>query len=105
MIIAIAATSPETQAQVSMHAARSAYYVLYDTGTGLFEAYANPASQTEGGAGHRAAAYLVGKGVGKVVAGNFGSKFRAELEDSGIVCIKKTGAISEIVDQLREHAS
>lgn len=100
MKIAIAATSSETEGQVSMHGARADYYLLYDTETGLIEAISNPVSQAERGAGPRAAAYLISKGVDKVVAGHFGSKFRVELEDGGIVCVEKTGTISEVVAQL-----
>lgn len=104
MKIAIAATSSETKAQVSRHGARAAYYLLYDTESGLFETVANPASQAERGAGPQAAAYLISRGVDKVVAGHFGSKFRVELEDGGIVCIEKTGTISEVVAELSEFA-
>lgn len=97
MKIAIAATSPEIESEVSMHGARAAYYLLYDTETGSIEALNNPASQAEKGAGPQAAAFLVSNGVNKVVAGQFGPKFRVELEDGGIDCIEKTGAISSII--------
>ncbi len=99
MKIAIAATSPETEGEVSMHGARAAYYLLYDTETNSIEALNNPASQAERGAGLQAAAFLVSNGANKVVAGQFGLKFRVELEDCGIDCIEKTGAISSIIAQ------
>ena len=87
-----------------MHGARAEYYLLYDTATGSVEAVSNPVSQAKRHAGPGAAAYLVSKGVDKVVAGQFGPKFSAELEDSGIVCMEKTGAISEVISQFREIA-
>ena len=104
MKIAIAATSPEIETQVSMHGARAAYYLLYDTETGLVEVLSNPVSQAERGAGRKAAEFLISKGIDKVVAGDFGPRFRAELEDGGIVCIEKTGTISEVVAELSEFA-
>jgi predicted Fe-Mo cluster-binding NifX family protein len=100
MKIAIAATSSAKDAQVSKRGARSAYYLLYDTESSLFEVFSNPASQTERGAGPQAAAYLISRGVNKVVAGHFGSKFRIELEDVGIICIEKTGTISDVIAEL-----
>lgn len=104
MKIAIAATSSETEAQVSMHGARAAYYLLYDTESGLVEALSNPLSQTERGAGRKAAEFLISRGINKMVAGDFGPRFRAELEDAGVVCIEKTSTISEVVAELSEFA-
>ena len=86
------------------HGARAEYYQFYDTETGLVESCSNPISQSERGAGPQAAAFLIRQGVDKVVAGRFGTKFRAELEDGGIVCIEKTGTVPEVVAQLSEFA-
>ena len=102
MKIAIAATSSETEAQVSMRGARAAYYLFYDTVSGLFEAISNPVSQAERGAGPQAAAFLISRGVDKVVAGDFGPKFRAELESGDIACVEKTGTVSEVVAELSD---
>jgi predicted Fe-Mo cluster-binding NifX family protein len=97
MKIAIAATSSETDSEVSLHGARAEYYLFYDTDGGSIEAFPNPAAQAERGAGPQAAAYLISKGVNKVVAGQIGPKFRAELEDGGIDCIEETGLITEVI--------
>ena len=102
MKIAIAATSSETEAQVSMQGARAAYYLFYDTESGLIEAFSNPVSQSERGAGPQATAFLISRGVDKVVAGDFGPKFRVELENGDIACVKKTGTVSEIVAELSD---
>ena len=99
MKIAIAATSTEADAQVA-RGARAAYYLLIDTESGLSEALANPASQSERGAGPQAAAFLVSRGVDKVVAGDFGPKFRIELESGDIASVEKTGPVSEVVTGL-----
>ena len=102
MKIAIAATSSETEAQVSMHGARTAYSLFYDNESGLIEAFSDHVSQAEGGAGAQAAAFLSSRGVDKVVAGDFGPKFRAELESGDIACVEKTGTVSEVVAELRD---
>jgi len=100
MIVAIAATSTDTEAEVSMHGARAPYYLFFDTESGFSEALSNPVSQAERAAGSQAAAFLISKGVDKIVAGRFGSKFRIELEDGGIECIEKIGKITEVVTGL-----
>lgn len=99
MKIAIATISAEADAQVA-RGARAPYYLLIDTESDFSEVLANPASQSERGAGPQAAAFLIGIGVDKVVAGDFGPKFRIELESADIVCIEKTGTVSEIVTEL-----
>jgi predicted Fe-Mo cluster-binding NifX family protein len=105
MKIAIAATSPDMEEKISMHGARAEYYLIYDSDTDLVEAFSNIVSQTERGAGPQAAAYLINKGVDKVIAGQFGTKFRIELEGAGIDCIEKKGLISEVIQKLRNSVS
>ena len=105
MKIAIAASSPKIETEVDMHGARADYYLLYDTDTGSVEAVSNPVAHAQRHAGPEAAAYLVNKGADTVVAGQFGPKFRAELEDSGIVCLEKTGTISEVINQFSTKES
>jgi predicted Fe-Mo cluster-binding NifX family protein len=96
MRIAIAATSSESDAQVA-RGARAPYYLLIDTERGLTETLINPVSEIERGAGPQAAVFLISKGVSKVVAGKFGPKFRAELESGDIMCVEKTGNVSELI--------
>jgi predicted Fe-Mo cluster-binding NifX family protein len=100
MKIAIAETSSEENAQVAMQGARAPYYLLIDTESGISEALRNPAAQFERGAGPQAAAFLIGRGIDKVVAEDFGPKFRTDLENGNIVCEEKTGAVSEVVTKL-----
>ncbi len=101
MKIAIAATSAETDAQVDQRGARAPYYQFFDTETGLSETLPNPVAEDERSAGPQAAAFLISKGVDKVVAGDFGPRFSAELEKAGIVCIQKTGTISVVMAEQR----
>jgi predicted Fe-Mo cluster-binding NifX family protein len=101
MKIAIAATSSAPDAEVSMHGARAEVYQLYDTETDMLENHPNPFAHASRGAGPQAAAYLVGMGVERVIAGRFGDKFLAELEAGGIRCIEKTGNVADVLMGLR----
>jgi predicted Fe-Mo cluster-binding NifX family protein len=103
MKIAIAATSPKTDAHVDERGARAPYYKFFDTETGLSEALPNPVAEGERSAGPQAAAFLISKGVDKVVAGDFGPRFSAGLEDAGIVYEQRTGPISEILLELKRE--
>ena len=100
MKIAIAATSAGADAQVDQHGARAPYYQFFDTETGLSEVLPNPVSKTERGAGPQAAAFLISRGVDKVVAGDFGPKVRAELKGNSIICTEMTGTASTIIAEL-----
>lgn len=103
MKIAIAATSSDSDAQVA-RGARAPFYLLFDTASGLSEALVNPVSQSERGAGPQAAAFLISNGVSKIVAGDFGPKFRSELESKDITCVEKTGIVSEVLAELGDES-
>jgi predicted Fe-Mo cluster-binding NifX family protein len=100
MKIAIAATSTEINGQVAMQGARATYYLVYDTGNDQYTAIPNPAAQADRGAGPEAAAFLADQGVDMVVSGDFGPRFRAELEQNGVVCTEQTGRISDVINEL-----
>ena len=97
MKVAIAVTSSDEDARVDTHGAQAAFYLILNTDSRLSEILPNPMSQTERGAGPQAAAFLSSKGVNKVIAGDFGPKFRTELEGNNITCTEMTGAVSEII--------
>jgi predicted Fe-Mo cluster-binding NifX family protein len=103
MKIAIAVTSSGKDAYVDTHGARAPYYLILNTDAGASEILPNPVTQAERRAGPQAAAFLVSQGVEKVVAGDFGSKFRTELEGSNIVCTETAGSVIKVVDELSAH--
>jgi predicted Fe-Mo cluster-binding NifX family protein len=100
MKIAIAATTPNEDAQIDMRGARAPYYFILQTESGLSEILPNPMSEADRRAGPQAAAFLISRGIEMVVAGDFGPKFRAELEGNNITCTKMTGTVSKVVDEL-----
>ena len=101
MKIAIAATTAGTDAQVDQRGARAPYYQFFDTETGFSEVVPNPISKNERGAGPQAAAFLINRGVDKVIAGDFGQRFSDELEEAGVTCEQKTGAITTVLAEQR----
>ena len=103
MKIAIAVTSSDKDAHVDTHSARAPYYLLMNTDSGSSEILPNPVTQAERRAGPQAAAFLVSQGVDKVVAGDFGPKFRAELEVNNITCTEMTGSTMEVIAELSDQ--
>ncbi|MFV9614937.1 MAG: NifB/NifX family molybdenum-iron cluster-binding protein [Gammaproteobacteria bacterium] len=87
--------------QVNQRGARAPYYLFFDTETGMSEALPNPVAEGGRNADPQAAAFLVSKGVDKVVADDFGPRFSAELDNAGIVYVEKTGPISVILPELK----
>ena len=100
MKIAIAVASTDKEAQIEERAARAAYYLIVDTENGHSRTLVNPAAEAERAAGQEAAAFLVSEAVNKVVAGDFGPKFRAALQHAGIACEVSTGMASGLIKQL-----
>ncbi len=100
MKIAVAVVTADTKAQIDERGARAAYYLIVDTDSGRSEIVANPAAQVERAAGPAAAAFLVDSGVNKVIAGDFGAKFRTELEAAGVTCELHTGTAAAVIKQL-----
>jgi len=97
MKIAIATTSSGKDAHVHTHGARAPYYLLMNTDSGSSEILPNPVTQAERRAGPQAAAFLVSQGVDKVVAGDFGPKFRNVLEGNNITCRVMAGSVMKAV--------
>jgi predicted Fe-Mo cluster-binding NifX family protein len=97
LIIAIAADSAGTDAQVSMHAARAPYYLLFGGDGELMEVVDNPHAEAGHGAGPRAAEFLQAKGVTQLIAGEFGPRLVAELEQRGIGHRMASGVCADVM--------
>lgn len=102
MKIAIAAATQAIDSQVERHAARAPNYVLLDTKRDLYEVLENPFAEIDRGAGPKAASFLVQQGAEMVVAGEFGYRFRAELEENGIICEERSGTVADVIAEYRE---
>lgn len=97
MIVAIAASGPETGSQVSVYAARIPWLFLFNEQGDRKEAIANPVAETERGAAPKAAAWLKEQGVGVFLAGDFGPRLIEELEAEGIKYRSVNGTHAEVI--------
>lgn len=100
MKIAIAANSQDSDAQVSAHAARAPFYLFYDENGTFLDSIANPYNSVERGAAPRAAQLLQEHGVDKLVAGEFGDRFVAKLEEHNITAVLGNDSVSKVIQQV-----
>jgi len=100
MKIAVAATGAGSAAEVSAHAARAPYYLIYDSDGSFQQAIANPYMHAQRGAGRLAAEFLARLGVQLVVAEEFGERFAAELEADGIKYSRNQGDVAKIINEI-----
>lgn len=84
MKIAIASSGKALASPVDPRFGRCPYFLIVDSETEEFEAIENTAGQAFGGAGISAAQMVANKGIGAVIAGNFGPNALNVLSASGI---------------------
>jgi len=101
MKIAVSVDAPKLGASFESRFGRAAAFVIVDTNTGEQQATANPAAQLSGGAGIRAAEFLVRQGVEAAISGAFGPKAYDVLHSSGVRLYQATsGTVDELVARL-----
>jgi len=100
MKIAIAANAANIDSEVAEHAARAAFYLIFDEQGLLQEALANPLATSGRSAGPEAAKFLAGHGVNLVASGDFGPHFVAALDAHGIAHVRKTGRAADVIADL-----
>ena len=93
MKITIASSGENLDSQVDPRFGRCPYFLIVDSETEKFEAVENTAGQAARGAGISAAQVIANKGVGAVIAGNFGPNAVNVLSTSKI---KIFGGVSGI---------
>jgi predicted Fe-Mo cluster-binding NifX family protein len=82
--IAVATSGKTLNSQVDPRFGRCPYFLIIESENGKPEVLENTAGQTSRGAGISAAQLIVNKGVGAVIAGNFGPNAINVLSSSGI---------------------
>jgi predicted Fe-Mo cluster-binding NifX family protein len=93
MKIAIASSGKNLDSLVDPRFARCPYFLIVDDENDKFEIVENSANQAFRGAGISAAQMVVNKGVGAVIAGNFGPNALNVFQTGGIKVFGiKTGA-------------
>jgi len=74
MKTAIASNGKDKNSDISDQAGRARYYLVFDASGKILEVIDNPFRTGGGGAGYGVAKMLADKGVGAIVAGDFGPK-------------------------------
>jgi predicted Fe-Mo cluster-binding NifX family protein len=98
-LIAVAADGPSAHAAVSRQAARCAYFLIFNGQGDLIESLANPHRQARGGAGPQVVEFLAQKGVGTLIAGEFGARMSDALQRKGMAMRVATGSALEAVQR------
>lgn len=100
MRVAIAAMKSDISSEVSSKAARAPFYLVFDENGELLESIENPYAEVGGGAAPKASRLLAENGIDRVVAEEFGAKFKALLEGAGIEPIQKSGEVQKALREL-----
>ena len=100
MKIAVSATGGSLAAQIDERLGRCAYFVIVDSETMKFTAFANPASELSGGAGPAAVREIVKHGVEVILTGSVGGNAQRALEEANIkIAVGSTGTVREAVEK------
>ncbi len=103
MRIVVTSNGADLSAPASPAFGRCPMYVFVDTETMAFEGKQNPALNAPGGAGIRAAEFVIEQGAQAVVTGNVGPNAYQVLESAGIpVYLFKGGSVGEAVEAFRD---
>ena len=101
MKIAVSVTAPKPDATFESRFGRAVAFAIVDTGAGEQQTVVNPAAQLGGGAGIRAAEFLVRQDVKAVISGAFGPKAYDVLHTSGVDLYQaKSGTVNDLVARL-----
>lgn len=101
MKVAVSVTTPKLEASFESRFGRAAAFVIVNTSTGEQQVVANPAAEAHGGAGIRAAEFLVRQDVEAVISGAFGPKAHDVLQASGVRLYQaKSGTVNDLVARL-----
>ena len=103
MKIVVSAGAGYLDCPVSLVFARCSVLLFVDTDTMSFEAVDNPAMDTPGGAGTRAAQFVVERGVRAVLSGNIGPNARQVLSAAQVpMYLVKGGTVRQAVEAFRQ---
>jgi predicted Fe-Mo cluster-binding NifX family protein len=102
MKIAISSRGNALESEVDPRFGRCQFFIVYDDGSGDFEALNNSAQSAAGGAGIRAAQTVIQNGANVVLTGNVGPNAFQALEAGGVsVFTGANGTVREAVEQYK----
>jgi|WetSurMetagenome_2_1015567.scaffolds.fasta_scaffold1467892_1 predicted Fe-Mo cluster-binding NifX family protein len=104
MKVAITSSGNNLDALLDRRFGRCLFFVIYDTSTDGYEIMPNPNANLMEGAGPASVQMVAGKGVEKVVSGDFGLKVKSLFDQVQIQLISvsdETKTVQEIIDLLK----
>lgn len=105
MKLAITSQGKELDSQVERRFGRAPFFIIADTDEDSNEAVANEAARAGGGAGVKAAEFLIQKGVTKVVTGNVGPNAFQTLSAAGVTILTVSGGSVRDAIENAKHGS
>jgi len=100
MRVAVSATEADHNvAGVDPRFGRCSFFAIYDSNTGVWNSFPNPAKEAVGGAAIKAVEFLKSKNVDVVVTGNLGPNATSSLSAAGIRVI--TGVTGKVLDAVK----
>ena len=105
MKVAITSTCNSLESKMDRRFGRCLFFVIYDTSTGGYEIVPNPNVNRVEGAGPAAVQLVAGKGVSKVVSGEFGAKIKSLFDQLKIQLITledQEKSVQQIIDLLQK---
>ncbi len=98
--IAVASSGTTSADQVGNMAARSPFFLIFNSTGDLIEVLENPYRDSGGGAGPLVAELMAKKGVTTIIAGNFGMNIKASLDEKGLKYFEFQGLAGEAVNDM-----
>ena len=100
MKIAVSATGGSLSAQLDERFGRCAYFVIVDSETMRFTAFANPASELSGGSGPAAVREITRRGAEVLLTGRVGGNAQTALDAANIeVVTGSSGTVKQAVEE------
>jgi predicted Fe-Mo cluster-binding NifX family protein len=106
MKVAITSSGNHLDSLIDRRFGRCLFFIIYDTLTNGFEIIPNPNSNLMEGAGPASVRLVAGKGVEKVVSGDFGLKVKSLFDQLQIQLISvpdETKTMQQIIDLLKHQ--
>jgi len=99
-LIAVVSTGKTVTDAVGNVAARSPYFLIFNSQSELVEVLENPYRDTGGGAGPMVAEFISNRGVKTLIAENFGVNIAISLKDKGLNSKIFSGTVGEAVKSI-----
>ena len=100
LIIAVAAEDRAITSRISAVAARAHYFHFFDKQANLLQTLQNPYADAGGGAGPKAADFLIKNKAGIILAGKFGKKMENAHKAGNIQYFERQGVCIDAVKEL-----